>query len=235
MKTIMSKLHQVIILTCCILLTSFSFAQNAPRITSSSKFFTVHIDDVEPFYVKRFEELNATQMRTRNQIYKEHHIDIPPGFEYTASGGKYFSLRPRASYSELDQPIKLPDEVQKLITEKVNPYSDTVHTMLQFHHNEIWSIDTSVCYLPKTYDPTKMTMCHIRVDMVIPKMTHLYDSVMTLFIQALKKIDSPMSLIAMYSSYGNGSNYYIYHASTIEEISDARNPKAFLAKAYGVD
>ncbi len=231
----MSKLHQVIVLTCFILLASFSFAQETPRITSSSKFFTVHVDEIEPAFTQRFEELNAMQMRTRNQIYKENHIDIPPGFEYAASGGKYISLRPRASYTELDQPMKFSDDVKKLISEKVSPYSDTVHEMLRYHHNEIWSIDTSVCYLPKNYDPTKMTMSHIRVDMVIPKMTHLYDSVMTLFIQALKKIDSPMSLIAMYSSYGSGANYYLYHASTTEEISDARNPKAFLIKAYGAD
>ncbi len=233
MKTNMPKPYQTIILFCSILFLSISFAQQSPRITSTSKFFTVHVDEIEPAFKDRFEELNATQMKTKNQIYKEYSIDIPPSFSYTASGGKYITLRPRVSYSELDQSPKFSDKVKKLIAEKVNPYSDTLHEMLRFHHNEIWSIDTSLCYLPKLIDSAKLTLGHMRVDMVIPRMNQVYDSVMALFIQALKKVDSPMLLVAFHSSYGNGSNIYIYHVNSIEEISDARNPKSFLIKAFG--
>ena len=229
----MSKFLKLFLTLQLTILSGILFAQDTTHVSAKATLFSVHIDEVVPEQVQRFEDLNATQMRARSKVYKENHVPIPPGYEYSATGSKYFSLRPRSSYVELDKPSKLSDKVKKLLKSQVDPYSDTIHPLLRFHHNELWMLDTAGSYLPIPYDPEKMNVVHIRMEWVVPKMGDVYDSVHTLFLKALQKINAPVACLSMYSMYGNGTNIYLYHAHNNEEIQQVKDPVGVLQKAYG--
>src|SRR5262245_52831344 len=111
-----------------LLFTTQAFSQDSTQLPGLPIIYTVHIDEVMPSSMRRFEQLDVAQVHARNKILEEHNLPITPGYELSTSDGIYFSLRPRKLYEELDKPSQYPDDIRKLMAEKVNPYSDTVHT-----------------------------------------------------------------------------------------------------------
>lgn len=218
-----------------LILSSFgqTLSQDRRCVIASTTLFSVHIDEVPPANMKEFERLDATQSKVRSMIFRGHELPLLPGYSFCSPEGKYFSLRPRKSHAEFDQTPHYPDDVQKALKEKYNPYSDTVHMLLSMHHNEIWQLDTSGSYIPQNYEPSKMTFMYVRSEWVIPKMSERYDSVMNLFLEALAKINSPLACLTTFSSYGNGANIYLWHAHSAGELEQAKKPEEVLIAAFG--
>jgi hypothetical protein len=200
-----------------------------------AKLWTVHIDEVLPQSIAEFERVGSTQAQLRDSILRAHKLPVSSSYSFNSADGKYFSLRPRTSYGELDQPLKLPDAVRKIFRELVNPYSDTAHSTLRDHHNEIWMWDSSSSYFPATFVPTiqELRYVHIRSEWVKPPMNVVYDSVMTRFREALVKERYPLTCIAFFSSYGSGANHYLWHARRSIDLVNASTPEQILIIAYG--
>ncbi|HTK81677.1 MAG TPA: hypothetical protein VL633_05250, partial [Bacteroidota bacterium] len=217
------------------LVGSVAFSQDSTRLSGLPRIYTVHIDEVQPSSMTRFEQLNSAQVNARNAILEERQLPLSPSYQMNSSDGVYFSLRPRKAYGDLDNPPTYPDDVKKLMSEKVNPYSDTVHTLLRYHHNELWLLDQSGSYLPSSFnaDPTVTKFVHLRKESVIPPMNAAYDSVVTLYRKALDKIKFPLACIVFFSQYGNGANYYLWHARNFAEYLKAPTPEQVLIRAYG--
>ena len=207
----------------------------APTPLLASNDVTVHIDEVTLSSMQRFEQLDIAQMRARNKILEELNLPVTPGYALSTSGGMYLSFRPRTMYGELDTPPKYPDDVRKLMAAQVDPYSDTVHTLLRIHHNEIWKLDASVSYIPKSFntDPSVSKFAHLRSEWVKPPMNGTYDSVLVLFRQALDKQKYPLACIAFFSQYGTGANHFLWHARNQAEYVKAPSPEQVLVSAYG--
>ncbi len=200
-----------------------------------SKLWTVHIDEVLPQSIADFERVGKTQTRLRDSILLAHSLPVNPSYSFNNPEGKYVSLRARASYGELDQPSKLPDDVRKIFKDFVNPYSDTAHTTLRIHHNEIWSWDSSGSYFPPAFQPTVTELRYVRLhsEWVKPPMDAVYDFVMTRFHDALVKEHYPLTCIAFFSSYGTGANHYVWHARRSIDLVNASTPEQILITAYG--
>lgn len=219
-----------------------AFGQDSTHLSSARSpwdnlptIYTVHIDEVMISSMQRFEELNAAQVRARTALLEQHQLPITPAYEISTSLGLYISFRPKKSYTEFDQPVKYPDDVKKLMNEKVNPYSDTVHTLLRIHHNEIWALDQSGSYIPGSFssDPSVTKFVHLHSERVKPPMNATYDSVLTRFRAALDKQNYPLACIVFYSQYGTGAKHYLWHARNHAEFLKAPTPEQILVGAYG--
>ena len=208
-------------------------ANPAPRVTASSVLFTVHIDEVGRESIGRFEGLNEAQARARNAVLSDNHLPAPPGYTLSTPEGKYFAFRGRASFGDLDKTPNYPDEVKEQFREKVDPYSDSIHPLLTFHHNEIWRLDTASSYVPATADFAQMSFAMIHSEWVIPGMDDRYDSVVTLFRQALEKESAKQACLVFYSSYGSGGQHFVWQARNKDELADAHHPATILIGAYG--
>lgn len=210
-------------------------AQPKPPAIQMAKLWTVHIDNVSQSNSREFERLDSTQAYVHDSILRMYHMPVIPTYCIQTTEGKYFTFRARNSYGDLDQRPKYPDEVKKLFTENVNPYSDTIHTLLGDHHNEVWMWDSSSSYFPEIFLPNVVSIryIHIHSEWVKPPMDALYDSVTTLFHAALLKEKFPLSCIVLYSVYGTGANHFVRHARTREELTHAQSSEQILIDAYG--
>jgi len=229
--------HYIVLAALFVLLNLSSYSQDSTQLSSLPTIYTVHIDAVMLSLMQRFEQLDAAQVHARNEILREHNLPVTPSYEFSTSDGLYFSLRGRKSYTEFDQRPNYPDDVRKLMNEKVNPYSDTVHTLLRIHHNEIWLLDPKGSYIPRKFnpDPWVNKYLHLRSEWVKPPMNATYDSILTRFRAALDKQKYPFACIVFYSQYGTGANHYLWHARNHAEFLKESSPEQILVGAYGSD
>ena len=220
-----------------LLLSAQSYSQDSTQLSGLPTIYAVHIDDIVPSFAQRFEQLNTAQARARNGILEQYSLPLNPAYEFSASTGTYISLRAKTLYGDLDKPPQYPDEVKKLFAENVSPYSDTIHTLLRAHHNEIWKLDEPGSYIPKSFnpDPSVTRFVHLRTEWVKPPMSATYDSIVTLFRLALDKQKYPLACIVLYSQYGNGANHYLWHARNQAEFVKAPAAEQVLMSAYGME
>jgi hypothetical protein len=216
-------------------LNILAFSQDSTQLSGLPTIYTVHIDEVMPSSMQRFEQLNTAQTRSQHTILEEYNLPLTPVYELSTSSGMYMSLRAKTLYGDLDKPLQYPDDIKKLFAEKVSPYSDTIHTLLRYHHNEIWKLDGSGSYIPKSFspNPSATKFLHLRSEWVKPPMNATYDSILTLFRQALDKQKYPLACIVLYSQYGTGANHYLWHARNQAEYVKSPSPDQVLISAYG--
>lgn len=224
-----------LLLISVLLFSQITFPQDSTQLSGLPTIYTVHIDEVMLSSMQQFERLNTAQVRARNAILEEHKLPITPVYELSTSSGTYISLRSKTQYGDLDTPPQYPDDVKKLMAEKVSPYSDTIHTLLRIHHSEIWSLDQKGSHIPKSFnpDPSVTKFAHLRSEWVKPAINAIYDSVLTRFRAALDKQKYPMACILFYSSYGTGGNHYLWHARNHAEYVKAQTAEQILVGAYG--
>ncbi len=195
-----------------------------------SPLWTVHIDEVDSSNALSFERLAGKQFLIRNGIMRDHQLPVSPSYVLTSEAYTYMRFIPRKFYGELDQSSKIPDDVRKLLTEKASIFDDSIHATLRFHHNELWQFDKSSSYIPEKI-PTAPGYVRIRTEWVKPGRSALYDSLVARLHDALVSIRYSQPCLVFFSSYGEGSNHFLWHAQSREQF--VGTPEELLAKAFG--
>lgn len=224
----------VLVLGALILTGNSCFAR---QLKSISKLWSVHVDEVDSSQSARFEQLVGAQFKARNTILKEHNISIKLNYEIVTGGLIYMRFIPRTSFAELDQPPKFPDEVKQLLKARVNVMDDEIHVTLRTHHNELWQFDEESSYLPESVfaDGAMPKFIHVHSEWVTPGKSGLYDSIMTLFHDALKTTRHPLACLVFYSSYGDGSYQYFWHAENKEQFVHSSTQKDIFVAGFGLE
>ena len=213
---------------------SFLAAADGP-LSGVAKLWTVHIDEVDAANVEAFEKLVAAQSSARRSILEQRGLPVSPGYEFSTTRSTYFTLRPRASYADLDAPSKLPDDVRKLLREKVESFDDAVHAALRTHSSQIWNFDADSSYLPvRPREAGRLpAFVHLHSEWVKPGKSAEYDEVVSKFRDALSKAKSTLGLCVFSSSYGDGSARFLWSADSREEFLLGSDTGRLLAAAYG--
>ncbi|MBI1805731.1 MAG: hypothetical protein HYR76_01615 [Ignavibacteria bacterium] len=214
---------------------STPFAQERQQTDSLPTLYTVHIDEVEPEMVNRFEELSERQSRLRNTILKEHHLPLRTSYEISTAYGMYMTFRPRSSFTEFDQQSTTPPDVRKILQEKVNVMDDSFHATLRTHHNEIWQLDKEMAYFPTQSASKKLVpgFIHIRSELVKPGKDGVYDTLTKKFHEALIKQQHPIGCLVFFGQYGDGSYKFVWQAEGKEQYQQAGGTEAIFLAAFG--
>lgn len=166
------------------------------------KLWSVHVDQVIPDSVRRFEELGAAQSEARSRVLRDAGLSLAPSYEMATADGLYITLRPRESYAELER--KFPDSVIAVLRTAVNPYSDTVHMFLERHHSELWTLDLEQTFISPAFDPHHVTQIQILSEDIRPPLNGVYDSLVAEFRELVQQAEDPVALLVFYSAYGTG-------------------------------
>ncbi|MFI5371090.1 MAG: hypothetical protein ACHQ52_05985 [Candidatus Eisenbacteria bacterium] len=210
-------------------------AETAATTPAMAPLWTVHIDQVRPGMTAEFERLNALENGRIHAVLRRYGQPIKPLFVIATSGGAYLSLRPRASFTELDAGSTLPDSVSRLVSAIADSLDGPIHAALEHHHNELWRLDTGSTYLPRHPGFRESTPGYVQLvrERVIPRMLDRYGSLVDSLDEALQRSDYPWPVLLFSSAYGDGAYRMLWQAETRERFRKSGDRAAVLAAVYG--
>jgi hypothetical protein len=175
----------------------------AVAVVALPKYFAVHID--MPRDRAALEDADRRDAAVRKAFYEAHKLDQPRVIMFSTADGTLYSLRARTSLSDFEKPSPLSDEQKKELSAKTVPISDDAHKSLLQHHNEIWEVDNDTTILADGHAPK---YARLYVEQVKPPMFRQYDEAIKALHDAVAKTKG-VSLIAFFSSYGDGAYRYL--------------------------
>jgi hypothetical protein len=170
------------------------------------KYWTVHID----YAADRgeYERVEKEFSTVRRDFYAEHSAPRAPVTSFSTSGGVYYGLRPRGTFTDFDKPNPLGDAMKELQA-KLAPISAATHKTLRKHHNEIWQIDPELTNIHREAAPKYMLL---RTDDVQPVNDEEYGKAMKVLRDEV--VARNVGVLAFVSVYGDGSYRYIFMSDT---------------------
>jgi len=210
-------------------------APQPPSGQSMASLWTVHIDEVRPNKTAEFERLNIAENTGIHAIMSRYGQPIKPVYEIMASGAVYMSMRPKASFTEFDEPSTVPDSVSKLFSTVTDTLNAPIHAALKYHHNEIWRYHKTDSYIPAAPGYTLSTPGYIQFisEQVIPGMEERYSGLLDSLNVALKNTNYPWCVLMFTSSYGDGAYKHFWQADSRAAFVKAGDRAAVLGVAFG--
>jgi hypothetical protein len=206
----------------------------ASRATSESSDLPrrcrVHIDHVARTRVADFEAARRELLAA----YAAKSVSEGATFVLETDEPAFLSLRPFEHYADLDAAGARQKTIDEAIGEATITRLDgiTHATLVPPHHNEIWSLQSTLTYAPQG-GPTMATAKAGRMvlDEVMPAQDDAYGEAVTREIHALVETRYPVTRAVYVSAYGSGRYVTLWLASSREDLekrlpADAWNEEA---------
>lgn len=175
----------------------------ALAVITLPKYFAVHID--APHDKAALEDADRRDAAARKAFYDGQKLEQPRVMIFATPDGTLYSLRPRTSLADFEKPSTLTDEQRKELNAKTASISNDAHKSLREHHNEIWEVDHDTTIVADGHAPK---YARLYTERIVPAMFEQYDASIKALHDAVAKTKG-VSLIAFFSSYGDGAYRYL--------------------------
>ncbi len=227
-------------LSCAVAVLAFATVAVAGEPVAPIKLapiWTVQVDAVEKTVASKFEINWAKYTAMRRTICRENGVDVPPSWVIENGAGHYLTLRPLQKFAELDEPSKIPPDVQKQLDQKLGTLDAEIRPVIQSHVDQIWRLVDDATWIPGPLPQLVPQPEYIRVrtSRPIPGKEQEYAEAIRKFRDALAKAKYPIGMLAFYSEYGEGNYLFLLYAPS-KTIADTAKPLGeALAAVLGAD